>query len=61
MRLLEPTAGRIRFDGRDITELSRDKLRPVRRDLQMIFQDPYSSLNPRIRSADRGRAVRFQD
>ncbi|MGZ4382719.1 MAG: ABC transporter ATP-binding protein [Gaiellaceae bacterium] len=47
LRLLDPTAGTIRFDGRDITKLSQRKLRPVRRQMQMIFQDPYSSLNPR--------------
>jgi peptide/nickel transport system ATP-binding protein len=46
-RLLEPTAGQIIFDGRDITHLSQGKMRPLRRDIQMIFQDPYSSLNPR--------------
>ena len=46
-RLLEPTGGTIRFDGRDITHMSQGKLRPFRRDLQMIFQDPYGSLNPR--------------
>jgi peptide/nickel transport system ATP-binding protein/oligopeptide transport system ATP-binding protein len=46
-RLLEPTAGKIIFDGRDITHLSMGKMRPIRRDVQMIFQDPYSSLNPR--------------
>jgi oligopeptide/dipeptide ABC transporter ATP-binding protein len=46
-RLLEPSAGRIVFDGRDITHLSMGKMRPLRRDVQMIFQDPYSSLNPR--------------
>jgi oligopeptide transport system ATP-binding protein len=47
MRLLEPTAGSIRFDGRDITNLSQRQLRPLRREMQMIFQDPYASLNPR--------------
>ena len=47
LRLLDPTAGTIRFDGRDITHLSQRALRPLRREMQMIFQDPYSSLNPR--------------
>ncbi len=46
-RLDEPTAGTIRFEGVDITHLSRSRMRPYRRDVQMIFQDPYSSLNPR--------------
>ncbi|MEV0455695.1 ABC transporter ATP-binding protein [Catellatospora methionotrophica] len=46
-RLIEPTAGNITFEGRDISHLSQGRLRPFRRDLQMIFQDPYSSLNPR--------------
>jgi oligopeptide/dipeptide ABC transporter ATP-binding protein len=49
MRLLEPTAGRIIFDGRDITTISRAEMRPIRRELMMIFQDPYASLNPRKR------------
>jgi oligopeptide/dipeptide ABC transporter ATP-binding protein len=47
LKLIEPTAGRIRFEGRDITNLSPRHMRPVRREMQMIFQDPYSSLNPR--------------
>ncbi|WP_425547530.1 ABC transporter ATP-binding protein [Actinomadura vinacea] len=47
MRLLDPSFGRIVFEGRDITKLSQKRMRPLRRDLQMIFQDPYSSLNPR--------------
>jgi oligopeptide/dipeptide ABC transporter ATP-binding protein len=47
LKLLEPTAGRIRFDGRDITNLTPRQMRPVRREMQMVFQDPYSSLNPR--------------
>ena len=47
MRLLEPTSGTIRFDGEDVTHLRRGALKPLRREMQMIFQDPYSSLNPR--------------
>jgi len=47
LRLLDPTAGRIVFDGRDITRLSQRQLRPLRREMQMVFQDPYASLNPR--------------
>jgi oligopeptide/dipeptide ABC transporter ATP-binding protein len=47
VRLLEPTGGTIRFEGRDISHITRGKMRPLRRDIQMIFQDPYSSLNPR--------------
>ncbi|MGW3630661.1 dipeptide ABC transporter ATP-binding protein [Streptomyces sp. NPDC005122] len=46
-RLLEPTGGKVEFQGRDITHLSTGRMRPMRRDVQMIFQDPYSSLNPR--------------
>jgi oligopeptide/dipeptide ABC transporter ATP-binding protein len=46
-RLLEPTGGKIILEGRDITHLSDGAMRPMRRDIQMIFQDPYSSLNPR--------------
>ncbi|MFR0357073.1 ABC transporter ATP-binding protein [Streptomyces sediminimaris] len=46
-RLLEPTAGKVEFEGRDITHLGVGGMRPMRRDVQMIFQDPYSSLNPR--------------
>jgi oligopeptide/dipeptide ABC transporter ATP-binding protein len=47
MRLLEPTSGEVRFDGQDITSLKGARLKAIRRDMQMIFQDPYSSLNPR--------------
>src|SRR5688572_16251625 len=47
LRLLNPTSGVVRFDGRDISSLSQRSLRPLRREMQMIFQDPYSSLNPR--------------
>ncbi|MYS95547.1 Glutathione import ATP-binding protein GsiA [Streptomyces chartreusis NRRL 3882] len=46
-RLLEPTGGSVEFEGKDITHLRTGELRPMRRDVQMIFQDPYSSLNPR--------------
>ena len=49
MRLLDPTGGRVIFDGRDITKLSRAQLRPIRREMMMIFQDPYASLNGRKR------------
>jgi len=47
LRLIEPTAGAVIFEGRDLNGLSRRDLREVRRHLQMVFQDPYSSLNPR--------------
>ncbi|GAA1606014.1 ABC transporter ATP-binding protein [Catellatospora bangladeshensis] len=47
VRLLDPTSGSIEFEGRDITRLGRSAMRPLRQDLQIIFQDPYSSLNPR--------------
>jgi oligopeptide/dipeptide ABC transporter ATP-binding protein len=46
-KLLEPTSGSIRFQGRDISNFSRGQMRELRKDIQMIFQDPYSSLNPR--------------
>ena len=46
-RLLDPTSGTIRFEGQDISRLSQRRLRPLRREMQMIFQDPYASLNPR--------------
>ena len=47
MRLLEASAGEVRFEGQDITRLKGARLKAIRRDMQMIFQDPYSSLNPR--------------
>jgi peptide/nickel transport system ATP-binding protein len=49
VRLLEPTAGEILFDGRPIQDLGTRRLRPLRREMQMVFQDPYASLNPRKR------------
>ncbi len=52
LRLIEPTAGRIKIDGVDITDLSKKELRPFRREMQIIFQDPFSSLNPRMSAGD---------
>jgi oligopeptide/dipeptide ABC transporter ATP-binding protein len=48
MRLIEPTSGSIKLDGRDVTNLSKRELRPYRREMQIIFQDPFSSLDPRM-------------
>ncbi len=48
VKLLEPTAGEIRFEGRDIATVSGEALRTLRRDMQIVFQDPYASLNPRM-------------
>jgi oligopeptide/dipeptide ABC transporter ATP-binding protein len=47
LRLVEPTSGRIRFEGSDITQLTKRELKPLRSRLQMVFQDPFASLNPR--------------
>jgi peptide/nickel transport system ATP-binding protein len=52
LRLIEPTAGTIRLAGKDITRLGRAEMRPHRRQMQIIFQDPFSSLNPRMRAGD---------
>jgi oligopeptide/dipeptide ABC transporter ATP-binding protein len=52
LRLIEPTAGEIRISGARIDGLSRHQMRPYRRQLQVVFQDPYSSLNPRLRIRD---------
>jgi oligopeptide transport system ATP-binding protein len=49
MQLIKPTAGSVKFEGREIAGLSRRQMRPLRREMQMIFQDPYASLNPRKR------------
>jgi oligopeptide/dipeptide ABC transporter ATP-binding protein len=49
VRLLEPTAGKVVFDGRDVTKYSRKQMRPIRREMMMVFQDPYASLNARKR------------
>lgn len=48
LRLLQPTAGRVQFDGHDMAQSSGDRLRSLRRNLQIVFQDPFSSLNPRM-------------
>jgi len=73
VRLLEPTAGTVRFDGEDITHRGQRSLRPLRREMQIIFQDPYSSLNPRksvgqiiaepfaIHHTEKGRKQRVQE
>ena len=48
LRLVEPTSGSVRFDGRELVGLSQSELRPLRKRMQLIFQDPYASLNPRM-------------
>ncbi|MDR3331585.1 MAG: ABC transporter ATP-binding protein [Synergistaceae bacterium] len=52
IRLLDPTGGDVFFEGRNIALMNQRELKPIRRDIQMIFQDPYSSLNPRMRVFD---------
>src|SRR6266853_363267 len=52
LRLIEPTDGAIRLDGHDVTRLGKADMRPYRRQMQIIFQDPFSSLNPRMSAGD---------
>jgi oligopeptide/dipeptide ABC transporter ATP-binding protein len=52
LRLIEPTSGEIILDGRDVTRMARAELRALRREMQIIFQDPYASLNPRMKVLD---------
>ena len=52
LRLLEPTAGEISFEGRDVVKMGKRELRELRREMQIVFQDPYASLNPRMKVGD---------
>jgi len=52
LQLLKPTGGSVRFDGEELTELGNERLRKMRRQMQIVFQDPYSSLNPRMTVGD---------
>ena len=52
IRLIEPTAGQITFDGQNLTAMPREELRRLRQRMQIVFQDPYASLNPRMRIGD---------
>ena len=52
LRLNDPTDGKIEFNGTDITHMSNKELKPMRRNMQMVFQDPYSSLDPRVTIGD---------
>src|SRR3954464_6832897 len=52
LRLIEPSSGEVRFRGEDVLAFSKRRLREARRQMQIVFQDPYSSLNPRMRAGD---------
>src|SRR6516225_9743236 len=52
LRLIEPTSGSVRFRGENVLEFPKRRLREARRDMQIVFQDPYSSLNPRMRAEE---------
>src|SRR5688572_30653633 len=52
LRMLDITSGRVEFEGEDITAYDRARMRPIRRKMQMVYQDPYGSLNPRMKVAD---------
>ena len=52
LRLIEPTSGEVNFEGRDVLSLNRNELRALRRQMQIVFQDPYASLNPRMKVGD---------
>ena len=52
LRLIEPSSGEVKFRGDDVLRFSRARMRQARRDMQIVFQDPYSSLNPRMRVSD---------
>ncbi|MDQ3439051.1 MAG: dipeptide/oligopeptide/nickel ABC transporter ATP-binding protein, partial [Planctomycetota bacterium] len=52
LRLIEPTSGQMRFRNEDVLAFDRTRMRAARRDMQMVFQDPFSSLNPRMRARD---------
>ncbi len=52
LRLIEPTAGEVKFEGRDVLSLNKNEMRELRREMQIVFQDPYASLNPRMKVGD---------
>src|SRR5580765_8407770 len=52
LRLIEPTAGEVRFEGRDVLSLGKTEMREIRREMQIVFQDPFASLNPRMKVGD---------